>query len=275
MKYHELIRVLTEEPLLITPAAHGALFQLFKDHRELERAEFRAAREGVDLCGEAVELEQMEVIDGIAHIPIRGPLGAGLSKFEKGAGATDVADIAADLDAAEDDPNVAGILLDMDSPGGMVSGIPELADRILAVDKPLYAFTCGLMCSAAYWLASAADMVLATKSAEIGAIGVYVPMLDSSARMQALGYKVEVITSGKYKGIGVPGTALTDAHREFMQARVEEIAGMFYDHVGAMRPDLDREDMQGQTYKGQKAAARGLIDQVVSGKDEALALLLG
>src|SRR5208283_793154 len=106
----------------------------------------------IDSCGEAVELDQMEVIDGIAHIPIGGPIGRGLGKFEKGAGAVDVADIGDDIDQAEEDPDVASILLDMDSPGGMFAGTAELGDRILQVEKPIYAYTSGLMCSAAYWI---------------------------------------------------------------------------------------------------------------------------
>jgi hypothetical protein len=75
MRLHEILRALTEEPLLITPAAHGSLLNLFKEHATLEAIDFRAKREGKDLCGEEVELEQMEVIDGVAHIPISGPIG--------------------------------------------------------------------------------------------------------------------------------------------------------------------------------------------------------
>lgn len=275
MKYHQIIAALTEEPLLITPAAHSSLLKLFEEHRVLPAAEFQAKREGVDYCGEAVELEQMEIIDGIAHIPIGGPIGKGLGKFEKGAGAVDVDDIEDDLDNAEEDGMVRGIILDFDSPGGMVSGVPELADRIAAVEKPIYCFSSGMICSAAYWLGCSADALFVTKSADIGAIGVYAPMADTSEAWKARGVKIEVFSSGKYKGLGVPGTSLTKDHREFMQARVMEIAQMFYDHVRENRPDSQLEDMQGQLFKGQAAQSRGLVDEVVRSKDDVVDLLLG
>lgn len=273
MKYHQIIATLTEEPLLITPAAHASLFKLFEEHRAMDAEEFKAAREGVDMCGEEVELEQMEVIDGIAHIPIGGPIGKGLGKFEKGAGAVDVDDVMDEIQEAEEDPNVRAIILDIDSPGGMVSGTPELADRVAACEKPIYAFTAGMMCSAAYWIACASDMVFATKSADVGSIGVYVPYLDQSKRYENAGLKVDVISSGKYKGAGVPGTSLNKDQREFMQDRVNDIAEMFYSHVEANRPDSSREDMQGQVFKGEMAFAKGLIDQVVGDKEQVIDLL--
>ena len=273
MKYHQIMTALMEEPLLITPAAHASLVKLFEEHRALDPAEFQAKREGTNYCGQEVELAQMEVIDGIAHIPIGGPIGRGLGKFEKGAGAVDVADVTDDLDMAEEDPLVYAAILDIDSPGGMVTGTAELADRILAFEKPVYSFTAGTMASAAYWIGSSADMVFATKSAMVGAIGVYCAFLDSTERMKAAGLKMEVISSGKYKGAGTPGTSLSKDHREDLQKRINEMAQMFYDHVMAMRPDAEIEDMQGQAFLGQIAAAKGLIDEVVASKSDVVDLL--
>jgi|ERR1051326_2651919 signal peptide peptidase SppA len=275
MKYHQIIAALMEEPLLITPAAHASLVKLFEEHRTLDAAEFRAKREGVDFCGREVELEQMEIVDGIAHIPIGGPIGKGLGKFEKGAGAVDVADVMEDLDAAEEDANVKAIILDIDSPGGMVSGTPELADRVAACNKPIYAFTSGMMCSAAYWVGCACDGIFATKSADLGSIGVYVPYLDQSKRYENAGLKMEVISSGKYKGAGVPGTSLNADHREFLQERVDDIAKMFYGHVQRNRAEATADDMQGQVFKAEAALAKGLIDEVVREKGDVVEFLVG
>jgi signal peptide peptidase SppA len=273
MKYHQIMTALMEEPLLLTPAAHASLVRLFDEHRGQSAEEFQSRREGVDLCGEEVELEQMEIIDGIAHIPIGGPIGKGFGKFEKGAGAVDVDDVRSELDQAEQDPLVRAIILDIDSPGGMVKGTPELADRVAACDKPIYTFCAGCMCSAAYWIGSAADMICATKTADIGSIGVYCALVDSSERYKAMGVKVDVIAAGKYKGAGIPGTALSPDHREQLQNWINETAAMFYEHVQAMRPDASLEDMQGQVFKAKSAMARGLIDQVVDGKEDVVALL--
>ena len=275
MKYHEIIRVLTEEPLLLTPAAHASLVRLFEEHRTLEAAEFKAKREGLDWCGNEVELDQMEITEeGTAIIPIGGPIGVKLGKFEKGAGAVDSADVIEELDAAEENANVTDILLDIDSPGGMVNGTPELADRILAVEKPIYAFTSGMMCSAAYWVGCAADFVFATRSADIGSIGVYCPILDSSEQMKTRGLKVEVIASDPLKGIGVPGTSLSDAQRTFLKEHVDAIAQMFKEHVYQMRGGaLDSLDMQGQSFLAEMAIKKQLIDEIVDCRETVLELI--
>lgn len=235
--------------------------------------EYRAMREGTGACGEKVDLEQMEIIDGIAHIPIAGPIGRGLSNFEKGAGAADVSDVTDELDQAEENPEVRGIILDIDSPGGMVSGTPELGDRIAAVEKPIYAFSNGLIASAAYWLAASTDGIFTTKSADIGSIGVYVPWADVSEMYKQKGVKIELFTSGKYKGMGFPGTPLSQDQRDLLNERVMEIAQMFYDQVRANRPDVGDEAMQGQTFKADRALAHGLIDSIVTDKEDVVAML--
>ncbi|HRV30176.1 MAG TPA: S49 family peptidase [Kiritimatiellia bacterium] len=271
MRYAEILRVLMEEPLLLMPAAHASLARLFAEHRSLEALEFRAKREGVDVCGEAVELAQMEVLEGVAVIPLGGPGGVGLGKFEKGAGAVDLGDVAEDLRAANADPGVRSILLDIDSPGGMVSGTLELADRVMMSEKPVYAFTGGMMASAAYWIGCSAERVFATKSAEVGGIGVYTLFLDSSRALEAEGRRLEVVASGPYKGLGVPGTALSERQRSFLQARVDGIAAMFQGHVSERRGGrVDLEDMQGQSFLGEEARGRGLVDAVVMDLEEAL-----
>ena len=275
MKYDRIMALLAEEPLLITPAAHGALARLFAEHRSLSRADFEMKREGTGACGAVVELEQMEIIDGVAHIPIGGPIGRGLGKFEKWAGAVDVEDVIGEIDEAEESAEGGAILLDIDSPGGMYSGTPELGDRILQCQKPIYAFSAGMMCSAAYWAAAATDGIFTTRTATVGSIGVYCAYLDSSAAMEKEGLKVDVFTSGRYKGAGIPGTTLSEDHRKMLQARVEEMAGAFYQHVEASRPDVERTDMQGQVFMGDRAVAAGLVDQVVRDKGEAVELIGG
>ena len=289
MKYHQIITTLTAEPLLITPATAISLFRLFERHAEGKdhvlaalptTSEVWAAaldpiaqREGTGMCGEKVELAQMEIEDGIAHIPIGGPVGRGLGSMEKGAGAVDVDDVAEELDQAEESDEVRAIILDIDSPGGMVSGTPELADRIAAVQKPIYSFSGGLIASAAYWLASATDAIFATKSADIGSIGVYIPWADFSEAYAKEGVKIELFTSGKYKGMGFPGTSLSAEQRGLLKDRVIDIANMFYAHVQANRPDVQDESMQGQTFKADKARDLGLIDEVVRDKGEVVDLL--
>jgi signal peptide peptidase SppA len=275
MNLAKMISTLTSEPLLMLEDYRGSLLKLLEDHRTMGRDEFRASRQGTTPSGDKVDLEQMEIDDyGIAHIPIGGPIGMGLGKMEKGAGLVDVEDIREDLDNAEMDDSVVGIILNFDSPGGMVSGIPELATRIQAVKKPIYSFTNGgMIASAAYWLASGTEGIWATKSSDIGSIGVYAPFADMSRMADMQGVKIKVFSSGKYKGMGVPGTSLTAEQEVFMQQRVMEIANMFYDHIRQMRSDVEDFDMQGQVFKADSAYARGFIDHIACDEDELVQFL--
>ena len=112
-------------------------------------------------------------------------------------------------------PNVQRIVLDIDSPGGTVAGTPEAAAQIAAANKVkrVDAWTGNLMCSAAYYLAAGCRGVYAAPSATVGSIGVYLPVVDRSEMYKAMGVKVDIIKSGKYKGMGFPGTSLTDDQR--------------------------------------------------------------
>lgn len=266
MKFQHILQKVYHEPWLITPGAHASIVALVESR--ILNPEPKSEREGTDYCGEKVELEQMEVINGIAHIPIGGVVGIKLSSFEKGAGAVDLRDVMAELKEAEERKDVRGIILDMDSPGGMVSGTPELAEKISQVEKPIFAFTDGLMCSAAYWIASATDRIFATSSAEIGSIGVYIPWVDSSERYEQEGYKVKLFKAGKYKGMGYPGTSLTKDQEKLLQDRVDSIANDFYAQVRGARGTVDDETMQGQTFSGKQSLANNLIDEIVQSKDE-------
>lgn len=275
MKLPALLTQLYCEPALITADGHASIRQVIASRLGLsfEDGSQPVAREpGTGACGEKVEVEQMEIKDGIAYIPINGAIGQKLSPFERGEGAVDVLDVANEIATAEADKEVRAIWFDFDSPGGMVSGTPELADKIRAMKKPKYAFTNSLVASAAYWLASATDAIFATPTASIGSIGVFLPVVDSTGFLKQRGIHVELIKAGRYKGMGFPGTPLSDEQRQHLQARIDGIYQMFTGAVTKNRPMAsDPETFQGQTFLAAEAQSRGLIDFVVSDRAEALA----
>lgn len=275
MKLQRLIQEVYYEPALIYPEAHASIRRLLESRLGdgLVFAPDAKQREA-NVCGERVELPSMFVdADGIAHIPIGGAIGQKLGEFAKWAGAVDVADIETDLGEADANPKVRGIVLDIDSPGGMVSGTPELAQVIAAVKKPIYAFSDGLMASAAYWLASATDGIFTTLTANSGSIGVLLVVYDESQAFAQAGVKVEVIKAGKLKDMGVPGTSLSEDAKAHLQARVGKIYSMFTAQVVAHRGKVDESSMQGQTFMGEEAMKRGLIDAVVKNKAELIKAL--
>lgn len=111
--------------------------------------------------------------DGVAVIPVTGPIMRYANLFTRISGATSTQELATDLQAAIDDPKVRSILLNVDSPGGEANGISELADMVFAArdKKPIKAYIGGTGASAAYWIASAASEVVINDTGIAGSIG--------------------------------------------------------------------------------------------------------
>ena len=253
------IREALAQPWLITPEGYAAVAALVEAH-----AGSMAAIKLDDLFDAPPQMS-IDKATGIAEIPIQGTIGKGLSKIERSCGAVGTEDISANLQAALSDPAVKGILLNIASPGGTVNGTPEVAAAIRAATefKPILAFTDSMMASAAYWIGSQASMVIASESASVGSIGVYIPVTDMSKRAEMAGIKVEVIKNkeGTYKGMGHPGTSMTDPQRTHLQSVADEIFGMFAGAVQSRR-SVPASAMQGQTFFGNEARRNGLIDDV-------------
>lgn len=258
---HTHLLGLLGQPALITATGYTAAKELI-----LSRVSGQpmAVREGTGPCGEAVEMPQMVIADGVAVIPVCGVLGWQLSSIEKGSGATDYRDIMDDVATASADPSVNLIVLDIDSPGGMVMGVAECAAAIADSGKRTLAYGSGLVCSAAYWLACACDEIWATSSATIGSIGAYVPHHDVTDMLAQEGIKVRLFTSGVHKGAGYPGVPLSDAQAANIQAGIVAINADFRQHIADNRGALDSADMEGQTFRAQEAQNKGLIDVVTS-----------
>jgi signal peptide peptidase SppA len=269
-----ILQALTQEPLLLTPAAQASYLKMFEDHAAQSREDFRAERPAKDFCG--ADLPQAELVNGIYIIPVGGPIGSGLGRFEKEAGAVDCSDLCEEIGEIDDEPMCIGGILHVDSPGGMVLGIKGVADKIEACDKPIYAFTSGQMCSAAYWISCACDKVFATEDADVGSIGAYCYLLDRAKQYADAGVKPVLVTSGAFKGMGAPGVSLTKGQLAFLQERIDAIAEKFYTHVEAMRgkENVSREDMQGQVYAGDRAMSVGWVNDMAADVGEVADRLL-
>jgi signal peptide peptidase SppA len=214
---------------------------------------------------QASESSLLSVEDGIGVVAIEGPI---LRKPDLFAriffGATSSEDIGDAIREASGRDDIKAVFLNIDSPGGTVAGTPELANAVAALDKkkPVYAFSSGLMCSAAYWVASQARAIYATPSAQVGSIGVVQAVLDNSAALDKAGIKVEVFSVGKYKAMGAPGTPLTDDQRELISSNLAEIAGEFHAAVLAKGRAIPAEAMEGQTFSGKQAQRHNLAGMV-------------
>ena len=214
---------------------------------------------------QTAESPLLSIEDGIGVVAIEGPI---LRKPDLFAriffGATSSEDIGEALREAREREDIKAVFLNIDSPGGTVTGTPELANAVAALDKkkPVYAFSSGLMCSAAYWVASQARAIYATPSAQVGSIGVVQAVIDNTAALDKAGLKVEVFSVGKYKAMGAPGTPLTDDQRELIQSNLAEIAAEFHDAVLSRGRAIPAEAMEGQTFSGKQAQRHNLAGMV-------------
>lgn len=267
MNYPRIIAKVYNEPWCITQEKHYAI-QSALDMR----------LSGALLpIGERDSMAERMVEGDIANIrviPVHGIMGKHLSGIEMDCGGCSVDSVSGMLDAAAADESVAGILLDINSPGGTVAGIPELGAQIAAITtrKPVVGFTDLECCSAAYWTASQCTAIYGTPSSCIGSIGVYMATLDKSRALEDAGIKVNAFSAGKYKLSGAPFKPLTDEERQMFQNGVDKIYNQFKGAVTSKRR-LKDEHMQGQTFDGDEAANIGMIDGVVQSMNEALGIL--
>lgn len=156
----------------------------------------------------------------------------------------------------------SAVVLSLDSPGGLVDDVGDAAAVLADLSVPLVVHTPGLLCSAAYWLASGADAIMASSSAEVGSIGVYCPMIDYRGLLEMSGVRIELAKTGDLKGMGYPGTEWTEAQKAHMQQLVDDIFEDFQAAVKAGRPDVPEEAMTGGAYMAKRATGHALVDEI-------------
>lgn len=209
-------------------------------------------------------MPKMQLINGIAHIPIQGMVAIGCPSFFKKFGIVDLDDVAKDVEAAVSDAGCRALVFDVNSPGGTLQALPEFASMIYSLastgPKKIAARISGLGCSAAYYAIAGCNLISCAPSSQSVNIGVYQAILNSTKAFEAFGYKMEIYKSGAYKAAGYPGTDLSDAQKAEIQGKVDEIGAMFRDHVKAARPSAAESNMQGQSFLGSKAVALGFAD---------------
>lgn len=257
----KLTHKLAHEPWAIRPEYHSTLVAAAEAYHYDEEED-----------GGPYEPPTPEEVDGIAIIHIHGPLGKMLTDWELMFGMTDYDDVATQLAEADANPNVTAILLHIDSPGGTITGLPELAAKMRAVEKPLVAYTEGTAASAAYWIASQADNVLLSQSAEVGSVGVYIALLDQSEFLRNQGLRVNAIAAGENKLDYADFKPLSDEARERLQANVNKWHDRFKGDINIKRT-VPGDSMTGQVYEGLEAVEAGLADGVVDDIQDVIALM--
>lgn len=212
----------------------------------------------------------------VAVLPIHGTLVRRTSGIEAESGLTSYTAIAAQLDAALASPDIAAILLDVDSPGGESGGVFDLADRIRAAAqvKPVWAVANDMAFSAAYALASAASRVFVARTGGVGSIGVIAMHVDQSVKDAKDGIHYTDVFAGERKNDLNPHEPISNAAHAVLQTEVGRIYGLFVETVARHR-GLDADAVRATEaglFFGPDAVSAGLAD-AVGGFDDALAQL--
>ena len=212
--------------------------------------------------------------EGIAVLSISGTLVKKASWMDAESGLQSYETIRGQIADARDDPGIRGVLLDVDSPGGEVGGLFDLADEVYAVreQKPCYAIANDEAFSAAYALASSAQRLFLTRTGGVGSIGVIAVHMDQSAWDEKVGRKYTAVYAGARKNDFSTHQPLSDDARANLQGEVDRLYDMFVAAVARnrdLKPALVRNTDAG-LFWGEKAISAGLADEVGS-FDDALA----
>jgi signal peptide peptidase SppA len=255
------------------PRILGRQFELSDHDNATEAAAYLPARASILAGNLTKSIEQhgdapYPVIDGIAVIEISGVLIHRGGWIGQSSGQTSYEGIAAQIEAAARDPSVRAVALEIDSFGGEVAGVFDLADQIRAVrrDKPVWAFVAEHAFSAGYALASQADRILLPRTGAVGSIGVVVMHADLSGQLDQDGVRVTMIHSGAHKVDGNPYEPLPKSVQDDIQREIDVLRVLFTETVAAGRAGRLSQDAalatEAATYCGADAVTAGLADEV-------------
>lgn len=206
------------------------------------------------------------VNNGVLQIPIKGGL---LNKFpfQFGSYLTGYEYIWQAYLRGLNDPAVKSIVLDIDSPGGLVAGCFTLVDKMFQLKgtKPIYSFANESAYSAAYALASLGDTITVSKTGGVGSIGVLMTHYDYSGALQQSGVKITFITAGKHKVDGNSTEPLSQEVADRLTAQAEDTREMFIETVARNRPSISADEIRATEalcYTAKEAITAKLADNI-------------
>lgn len=264
MPYEHIIRAVFDEPWAIMQTKLDAICALI----QLRAAGGFVPQPEIDAIVAASPRPAQRTSGAVAVIPVFGVIAQRMNLMTQMSGGTSTEALAGAFREAVNDDAIGSIILNIDSPGGSVYGVQELADVIYGARgrKPVVAVANSLAASAAYWLGSQADEFVVTPSGEAGSIGVIASHIDQSAHNEAEGVRVSYITAGKFKAEGNPDEPLTDEGRGYIQSRVDAYYADFVKAVARGR-GVKVSDVTGGMGEGRVVGARdavrlGMADRV-------------
>jgi len=171
------------------------------------------------------------------------------------------------IDQAIEDDKIKALILEVDSYGGLPVAGEEVAIALKASTKPTVAMIRQAGTSAAYWAATGAQRIFASKNSDVGSLGVTMSYLENVSKNQKEGLNFVSLSSGKYKDTGNPDRTLTDDEKALFMRDLKIVHQNFIDAVSVNR-NLSIENVRaiadGSSVLGERAKALGLIDEIGS-----------
>lgn len=267
-RYTHVARAIAEMPWAIRPSTLLVILDLVQYRMEGSRLSDEEVAERIG--AERQPNRASSAGQGIALLPVYGVLAPKSAMFAQTSGpqGTGVDSLRAILRTALADPDVGSILMDIDSPGGQVDQIPELAAELRAARaiKPIVAIANTDAASAAYWLGAQATELMVTPSGQVGSVGVFSAHEDISQLEAIEGRKTSLISAGKYKVESNPFEPLNDDARQEIQSKVDEYYSLFITDLARGRntdqATVRKDYGEGRMLTAKKALQRGMVDKI-------------
>lgn len=175
------------------------------------------------------------------------------------------------LNQAKANPNIIGIILVTDTPGGQVAGTHDFAQEIASSKKPIVSFVNNMACSAGYWISSGATHIMASNElVQIGSIGVMCTIVDDSAFLEKEGYKIRTIYATKSTEKNKPYTDALNGDETLILEDLDNINSVFQKTISKNRKGkiANNESIYaGKVFNAKEAKKLGLIDSIGTMQD--------
>jgi len=258
VKLRDYIMTLAHQPLALHKPALQSFGQEYGDSTLEHMIEAAAVRANPRAAGAVAVVPLIGIIQQREDIWTRLGLATSTERF------------IANMQMAVADPNIKAIIVDVDSPGGTVSGTPEASDALFQMrgQKPMVGISNTLNASAAYFITSALDEVIAAPSSYTGSIGVWTLLFDETEFWASMGIKIDMVKAGKWKALGNPYEPITAEVRERFQDSINDAYEVFIKAVARNRgvkiTDVRSGYGEGDVLNAERARAAGLVDRVAT-----------
>ena len=200
----------------------------------------------------------------VAEVAVTGPISrdGGPGPLPTGTRGTPADDIVEQIERADEDDAVDGLLVKLNTPGGEVVPSDDIRRAAMDFDGPALAYATDTCASGGYWIASGCDELWARDASIVGSIGVIGSRVNVSDLAERLGVSYERFAAGQYKDAGVALKEMDDDERAYLQGIIDDFYDNFVERVAEGR-DMDEaavRDTEARVFVGTDAHERGLVD---------------